>query len=207
MVVVSFLLLYQRRLDSLLKAYVVHALVLTAAVAWQALAKDTTHLLVVAGIVLAFNGMAVPMLLFRMVRRHGIDRTVEPVFGVALSTILGAGLVALAIGVLRPKAGEVDAFAREDITLALSVVLLGLLMMVSRRNAIGQTIGLLSVVNGLVLCAAAARGMPLLIEISVALTILIAFILAGMFLCRVRERFDTVDATAIRGLGEGGERD
>jgi len=81
--------------------------------------------------------------------------------------------------------------------IALSVVLLGLLMMVTRRNAVSQVIGFMSLENGLVLAATGAKGMPLVVEISVAFSILIAFIVIGIFLFRIRERFDTVDLQAL----------
>jgi len=77
------------------------------------------------------------------------------------------------------------------------VLLLGLLVMVTRRNAVGQVVGFLSLENGLILAATGARGMPLVVEISVAFSILIAFIVVGVFLFRIRERFDTVDIAAL----------
>ena len=81
--------------------------------------------------------------------------------------------------------------------MALAVVLLGLLLMVTRRNAIGQVIGFMSLENGLVLAAAGARGMPLVVEISVAFSVVVAFIVIGIVLFRIRERFDTVDVRAL----------
>jgi hydrogenase-4 component E len=94
-------------------------------------------------------------------------------------------------------APEADQFAREDLAFALSVVLLGLLMMVTRRNAVSQVVGFMSLENGLVLAATGAKGMPFVVEISVAFSILIAFIVIGVFLFRIRERFDTVDIGAL----------
>ena len=88
-------------------------------------------------------------------------------------------------------------FALHALVLALSVVLLGLLMMVTRRNAVSQVVGFMSLENGLVLAATGAKGMPLVVEFSVAFSILIAFIVIGIFLFRIRERFDTVDLQAL----------
>ena len=75
----------------------------------------------------------------------------------------------------------------------MAVVLLGLLMMVTRSNVVSQVIGFMSLENGLILAAAGADGMPLVVEISVAFSVLVAFIVIGIFLFRIRERFDTVD--------------
>src|SRR5690606_5464701 len=111
--------------------------------------------------------------------------------------LAGIGLVALAILVMLPASADADPLAREDLAFALSVILLGLLMMVTRRNAVGQVVGFMSMENGLVLAATGAKGMPFVVEISVAFSILIAFIVIGIFLFRIRERFDTVDVHAL----------
>ena len=95
-----------------------------------------------------------------------------------------------------PASADADPLAREDLAFALSVILLGLLMMVTRRNAVSQVVGFMSMENGLIL-ATGAKGMPLVVEISVAFSILIAFIVIGIFLFRIRERFDTVDVQAL----------
>ena len=90
-----------------------------------------------------------------------------------------------------------DRLGREDLALALSVVLLGFLMMVTRRNAVSQVVGFMSLENGLILAAAGAKGMPLVVEMSVAFSVLVAFLVIGIFLFRIRERFDTVDMHAL----------
>jgi hydrogenase-4 component E len=111
--------------------------------------------------------------------------------------LLGIGLVALSMDLMLRVTAGASALVREDVALALSVVLLGLLMMVTRRNAVSQVIGFMSIENGLILAGTGARGMPLVVEISVAFSILIAFIVIGIFLFRIRERFDTVDLHAL----------
>ena len=73
-------------------------------------------------------------------------------------------------------------------------------MMVTRRNAVSQVVGFMSLENGLILAATGAKGMPLVVEISVAFSVLIAFIVIGIFLFRIRERFDTVDLAGARPL-------
>ena len=107
------------------------------------------------------------------------------------------GLVALSMVLMLRVTAEADPLAREDLAFALSVVLLGLLVMVTRRNAVSQVVGFMSLENGLVLAATGAKGMPLVVEISVAFSILIAFIVIGIFLFRIRERFDSVDVSAL----------
>ena len=197
LVLTSFMMLYQDRLSALINALAIQALVLGAAVAWQAAIQDAPHLVITALLAIGFKAIAIPMALRRIIRSLGIHREIETIGGTGLTMLAGIGLVALALHVVLPVTAGSDAVAREDIALALSVVLLGLLMMVTRRNAVSQVVGFLSLENGIVLAAAGARGMPLVVEISVAFSVLIAFIVVGIFLFRIRERFDTVDVQAL----------
>ena len=197
MVVVSFLMLYQDRLSALINVFALHSLVLVLAVGWQAHIQDAHHLYVTAGIALVFKAIIIPTALHRIVRRLGIHRTLEVVGGVGLDILAGAALVALAILVMLPVTVTTDALAREDLAFALAVLLLGLLLMVTRQNAVSLVVGFMSLENGLVLAAAGARGMPLAVEISIAFSVLIALIVIGIFLFRIRERFDSVDMRAM----------
>ena len=205
LVLLSFVMLYQDRLSALLNVYALHAVVLSASVAWQAYAQDAAHLYITAAIALAFKAVVIPTALHRIIRRLGIHREIEAVVGAGPTMLAGMGLVALSLVVMLRVTADADPLAREDLAFALSVVLLGLLMMVTRRNAVSQVVGFMSLENGLVLAAAGAKGMPLVVEISVAFSILIAFIVIGIFLFRIRERFDTVDVHALdRFRGERG---
>src|SRR5512141_1563791 len=179
LVLVSFLQLYQDRLYALLNLFALHALVLATSVAWQAFIQDAPHLYLTAMIALVFKAIIIPVALHRIIVKLGIHREIETVVGVGPAMLLGMGLVALSMVVMLRVTAEADPLAREDLAFALSVVLLGLLMMVTRRNAVSQVIGFMSV------------------EISGAFSVLIAFIVIGIFLFRIRERFDTVDIQAL----------
>jgi hydrogenase-4 component E len=197
LVLISFLLLYQDRMYGLLNVFALHALVLSASVAWQAHIQGQPHLYVTAAIALVLKAIIIPVALHRVVARLGIHRTIETVVGIGSTMLAGMGLVALSMVVMLKAAAAADPLAREDLAFALSVVLLGLMMMVTRRNAVSQVVGFMSLENGLILAATGAKGMPLVVEISVAFSILIAFIVIGVFLFRIRERFDSVDVQAL----------
>jgi len=143
------------------------------------------------------KAIVIPVTLHRLIVRLGIHREIEKVVGVGAAMLAGIGLVALSMVVMLRVTQTADPLAREDLAFALAVVLLGLLMMVTRRNAVSQVVGFMSLENGLVLAATGAKGMPLVVEISVAFSILIAFIVIGIFLFRIRERFDTIDVQAL----------
>jgi hydrogenase-4 component E len=197
LVLVSLMMLYQRRLYALLNVFALHAAVLALSVAWQAYIQAAPHLFITAAIALVFKAIVIPVALHRMIVRLGIHREIETVVGIGPTMLVGMGLVALSTVVMLEVTAEADPLAREDLAFALSVVLLGLLVMVTRRNAVSQVVGFMSLENGLVLAAAGAKGMPFVVEISVAFSILIAFIVIGIFLFRIRERFDTVDIEAL----------
>ena len=197
LVVISFVLLYQDRLYALLNVYAAHALTLALSVAWQATIQHAPHLYVTAAIALIFKAIVIPLSLHRIIERLGIHREIENVVGIGLTMLAGMVLVALSMAIMLRITGQATPIAREDLAFALAVVLLGLLVMVTRRNAVSQVVGFMSLENGLVLAATGAKGMPLVVEISVAFSILIAFIVIGIFLFRIRERFDTVDVRAL----------
>ena len=197
LLLVSFMLLYQDRLYALLNVYALHALVLSLSVAWQAFIQGAPHLYVTAAIALVFKAIVIRVALHRMIRRLGIHRDIETVVGVGPTMLAGMGLVALSLVVMLRVTPEADPLAREDLAFALAVLLLGLLMMITRRNAVSQVVGFMSLENGLIFAATGAKGMPLVVEISVAFSIVIAFIVIGIFLFRIRERFDTVDIGAL----------
>ena len=197
LVLISFMMLYQDRLFALINVFALHAVVLALSVAWQAYIQDAHHLYITAAIALVFKAIVIPVGLHRIIQRLGIHRDIETAVGIGLTMLAGIGLVTLSMVLMLRVTPEADPLAREDLAFALSIILLGLLVMVTRRNAVSQVVGFMSLENGLVLAATGAKGMPLVVEISVAFSILIAFIVIGVFLFRIRERFDSVDVSAL----------
>jgi hydrogenase-4 component E len=196
MLVLSFALLYQDRIAAAVNVFALQAIALSLSVAWQAVVQNAPDLIVTAAVALIVKGFIIPTALHHIIRRLEMHRAVEYVIGSGLTMLIGLGLVALSILLVQPV-GDVSIYTREDLAFALAVILLGLLMMITRRNAVTQVIGFMSLENGLVLAATGAKGMPLVVEISVAFSILIAFIVFGVFVFRIRERFDTIDVEAL----------
>jgi hydrogenase-4 component E len=197
LVLISLLMLFQDRLTALINVFAAQAVTLSLAVAWQAYIQDAPHLYVTAAIALVVKAIVIPLALHRIIRQLGIHREIEGVVGVGPTMLAGVALVALSLLVMLRPTEAADRLAREDLAFALSVVLIGLLMMITRRNAVGLVVGFMSLENGLVLAATGAKGMPLVVEISVAFSVLVAFIVIGVFLFRIRERFETVDVAAL----------
>jgi hydrogenase-4 component E len=200
--VLSFGLLYQRRISAVINLYAVQAVMLAAAAAWQGKVQGAPELFLTALITLGAKGVAMPLALHTIVRRLRIHRAVETALGVFPSMVIGVALVALAILVVLPTTPQSQALTREDLALALSVVLLGLLMMITRTSALTQVIGFLSLENGLILAAVGVAGMPMVVELSVAVLVLLAFIVFGLFFFRIRRQFDSVDVSHLNRVGE-----
>jgi len=202
--VLSFMLLVQRRLFMLLKLYGVQACLLAAAAAWEAYIQDAPQLYITAAIAFFFKGMIIPIALHRIVVKLDIHRNVETAVGTGASMLAGVVVVALSISLVFPVAAAAGAITRENLAIALSVVMLGFLIMITRRNAVSQVVGFMSIENGLILAAVGVKGMPLIVEISVAFSVMVAFIIFGIFFFHIRERFDTLDVTNMeRVRGEG----
>jgi hydrogenase-4 component E len=197
MLVVSFALVYQDRVLAVLRTFAVQAIILSLAVAWQAWVQERPHLFITAALALGLKGLVIPWALHRMIKRLGIHRDVEQVVGVGITMLIGLGLTALSLMLVLKASASAPSLAREGLAIALAIILLGMLMMITRRNAVTQIIGFMSIENGLILGATGARGMPLVVEISVAFSVLIALFVFAVFVFRIRERFDTVDVVAL----------
>ena len=123
------------------------------------------------------------------------------VIGGGPTMLTGLGLVALSILLVLPVGQTVSLLAREDLAFALAVILLGLLMMITRRKAIPQVIGFLAMENGLFFAATSATyGMPMVVELGIALDILVAMLILGVFFFQIREQFDSLDLHHLESL-------
>jgi hydrogenase-4 component E len=193
MLLLSFVLLYQRRVSAVIASLASQGALLALAAAWQGVVQGAPQLYLTALIAFVAKAVLIPLAMRSLVRRLDLHRGVETALGVGPSMVAGVALVALAILVVLPATAGARAIAREDLALALSVVLLGMLMMITRRNAISQVIGLMSMENGLILAAVGTAGMPLVVELSTAALVLVLLVVAGVFVFQIRERFDTLD--------------
>jgi len=132
-----------------------------------------------------------------MIVRLGVHRDIDQVVGVGKTLLIGLALTSLSLMLVLKVTATAESFTREGLALALAIILLGFLMMITRRNAITQIVGFMSLENGLILAATGARGMPLVVEVSVAFSVLIALFVFAVFVFRIRERFDSVDIEAL----------
>lgn len=203
MLLCSFLLLSQRRLGGAIWLLAVQGVLLAVAAAWHGWAQGAPHLYASAGIALLAKGIAIPWALRAAMRRIG-DEMPSALSGgshTAMSPmpalLAGGALVALAILVALPISTGSRVLTRADLAIALSILLLGLLMMCTRRHALAQAAGLLSMENALMLAAVGAAGMPLVVELSAAGLVLVVAALAGLFGMRMREHVASLDTGVL----------
>ncbi|MCB4824537.1 hydrogenase-4 component E [Roseicella aerolata] len=197
MLLLSFVLLYQRRIGAVINALALQGAILALAAAWQGFMQGAPQLYLTALIAFGAKAVLIPFALRALLRRFDLHRNVETALGIGPSLVAGVALVALAILVVLPITAGSKAIAREDLALALSVVLLGMLMMITRRNAILQVVGLMTLENGLILAAVGVAGMPLVVELSTAALVMMLLVVGGVFVFQIRERFDTVDTSFL----------
>ncbi len=201
MLLLSFTLLSQRRIAATIDTYALQAFTLAVAACWQGWVQHEPTLYLTGAIAFGAKAVIIPFMLRRFVRRLHLSAAMEPALGIFASMALGVALVALSIMVVLPTTITAQALTREDLSLALSVVLLGLLMMITRRTAFTQVIGFMSLENGLILAAVGVAGMPLVVELSVAVLVLIGFVVFGAFLRRMRTQFHSLDTAHFDRVG------
>lgn len=199
----AFALLAQARLVSTVHAFAWQGAMVAAVTALIALAGHEPQLMLSAVLTLTLKALLIPWLLHRLIRRLNLERHVESVAHPVLVTMAGAALVIFCYWLVLPIAKLELAATRNILAIGLSVVLLGLLMMVARRQAVSQVVGFMSMENGLFLTAVTAtHGMPLVVELGVAFDVLVAAILFGVFFLQIREAIDSLDVDRLNRLRE-----
>ncbi len=203
----AFALLAQRHMRALMHWFALQGVVLALASALVAALADVPELYFSAVLTLALKGMFLPWLLWRLVVRLGVHREVEPLWNITATLLVGAALVWFAFQVALPVERLTHAATRNTIAIALACLFLGLLMMVTRRKAVTQVVGLLAMENALFFTAVAATyGMPLVVELGVAFDVLVATVVIGLFFFHMRDTFDSLDVAALeRRMREGEE--
>ncbi len=197
----AFALLAQSRLVSAVHTFAWQGALVAAVAALLAVTGDQPHLLISALLTLSLKALLIPWLLHRLIRHMNLERHVETVAYPAFITLAAAAMVIFSYWITLPITRLDLASTRNILAISLSVVLLGLLMMVARRQAVSQVIGFMSMENGLFLSAVAAtRGMPLVVELGVAFDVLVAAVLFGLFFLQIRDAIDSLDTDRLNRL-------
>jgi hydrogenase-4 component E len=201
MLLLSFAMLGQRRILSLIHLYTLQGLTLVSANLVLGFVTADVHLYISAALTLLLKVGLIPWILYRLVQRLNVKTDVEPLLNIPATLLVGIVLVIIAFNVASPISQFSSSVARGTLGIALACVLLSFMMMITRAKAIPQVIGFLSMENGLFFAAAAAtNGMPMIVELGIGLDVLVGILILGVFMFQIREQFDTLDIRHLEKL-------
>ncbi len=205
LLLLSFALLAQRRVVTMVNLFALQGAVLCAATLLLAWRTGENNLYVSAALTLAVKVIALPRLLHRLIRRLGVYWDTEPLLNIPGTMLIGVLIVVFSFGLAQPITALASTATRSAVGIAVAVILLAFLTMITRRKAMSQVIGFLSMENGLFFGAMSATyGMPMIVELGVALDVLVAMLVLGVFFFQIREQFDSLDLEQLEDRGGGG---
>jgi hydrogenase-4 component E len=203
LLLIAFAMLSQRRVLTLIKLLAWQGAALAASTAIVAWSTDQTHLYYSALITVLLKVILIPWVLHRLIDRLFVRWDIETLINIPTTMLIGIGLVIFAFALAAPISQMATTLTRSTLGIALASVLLSFLMMIVRQKAVPQVIGFLSMENGLFFAATSATyGMPLVVELGVALDVLVGTFIFGIFFFHIRERFDSLDIRHMEKLKE-----
>ncbi len=203
LLLLAFAMLSQRRILSLIHLFTLQGATLVASTCLMAYATHQPHLYLSAAITLLLKVGLLPWILHRLIRRLNVTWDVETLINIPLTMLFGIVLVIFAFNLAAPIAEVSASVARSTLGIALACVLLAFLMMITRAKAVPQVIGFLALENGLFFAATSATyGMPMVVELGIALDVLVGMVILGVFLFQIREQFDSLDIRHLERLKE-----
>lgn len=199
----AFAMLSQRRILSLVNLFALQGGVLSVSTAAVAYSSGQPHLYISAVLSLLLKVLLLPWILHRLIRRLNVHFDSEPLLNIPTTMLVGILLVVFSFALSQPIAELSTSVARSTLGIALAVVMLSFLMMITRRKAVTQVIGFLAMENGLFFAATSAtHGMPMVVELGVALDVLVGTLILGVFFFQIREQFDSLDLKHLEKLKE-----
>jgi hydrogenase-4 component E len=203
LLMISFGMLAQRRTRSLIVLLAWQGAVLTASTLLVAVSAHLPDLYYSAALTLVEKVWLMPWILMRLMRRLGIEGDSDPLVNIPTLMLVGLGLVIFAFGLAQPISSLATMVTRQTLGIAMAVILLAFLMMIARHKAVTQVIGFLAMENGLFFAATSTTyGMPMVIELGIALDLLVGVFIFGIFFFQIREQFDSLDLHQLEALKE-----
>jgi len=199
----SFALLVQRRMFAIIHIFAWQGFFLGVSTAVIGFATGEHHLYISSLLTLVMKVLLLPWILFALIHKLKIHREIESIMNTSATMLVGIALVIFSYHLTAPIRQLSTLMTRSTLAVALATVMLGLLMMVTRRHAVSQVIGFLAMENGLFFAATSATyGMPMVVELGVALDLLIAAFIFGIFFFHINTTFDSLDVDQMAKLKE-----
>lgn len=201
LLILAFAMISQRRILSLIYLFTLQGATLVLATTVVGYVTNQPHLYISAGITLILKVLLIPWLLHRVIDRLQIRWDVETLINIPSTMLIGIGVVIFAFNLALPISHLSANLASGTLGIALACVLLSFLMMITRAKAVPQVIGFLAMENGLFFAATSATyGMPMVVELGIALDVLIGVLILGVFMFQIREQFDSLDIRHLEKL-------
>jgi hydrogenase-4 component E len=201
LLILAFAMISQRRVLSLINLFTMQGATLVLATSVVGYVTKQPHLYVSAGVTFALKVLLIPWLLHRVIDRLQIRWDVETLINIPTTMLIGIGVVIFAFNLALPISQLSSTLASGTLGIALACVLLSFLMMITRAKAVPQVIGFLAMENGLFFAATSATyGMPMVVELGIALDVLIGVLILGVFMFQIREQFDSLDIRHLEQL-------
>ena len=203
MLLLGFAMLAQRRILSLINLFMLQGLVLFASTVIVAHTTQQSHLYWSAGRTLTLKVIALPYILHRLIRKLSVKWDVETIINIPTTMLVGIALVVVAFNVAQPISQLSGTIMRATVGIALACVLLSFLMMITRSKAVPQVIAFLAMENGLFFAATSATyGMPMVVELGIALDVMVGMVIFGVFFFQIRQQFDSLDIRHMERIKE-----
>ena len=202
MLLIAFAMLAQRRLLRLIHLFALQGAVLTLNTMVVAVTLVQSHLWFSVALNLVLKVIVLPMILIRVVNRLGLRRDAESVGNLPFIMLVAVVLVILSFNVALPISRLAGTITRGTLGIAMASMLIAFLMMITRRKAVAQVVGFLAMENALFFAATSATyGMPMVVELGIALDVLVGTFIFGIFFFQIRETFDSLDTRSLERLG------
>ncbi|KWT83432.1 formate hydrogenlyase [Candidatus Magnetominusculus xianensis] len=199
----SFAMLSQRKINSLVTLFAWQGLFLSINTAVVGFVAAKHHLYISSLLTLSLKVILLPYILHVLVVRLKIRKEMETIVNIPTTMLIGIALVIFSYHLTAPVREMSTLITRSTLAVALATVMIGLLMMITRKHAVTQIIGFLAMENGLFFAATSATyGMPLVVELGVALDVLIAAFIFGIFFFQISTTFDSLSVEQMESLRE-----
>ena len=201
MLVSAYLMVGQKSLFTTIRLYGLQSVLLAIVAATNAISDRRSDLFVTAALTVTLKGWLIPRFLMRVIDRIGIHREIEPFLNVPASLLVCLGLTVVGYRVSTAFPENTQGISHHLIGIALSMLLIGLFLMVTRKKAITQILALLTVENAVFLVAVGVTsGMPLIVELGISFDVILAVLLLGVLVRRIVARFESMDVSRLSKL-------
>lgn len=198
----SIMLLFFKRMDYALKWLIVQGSLLALVATSMGVVTGSYHMYIAAILTLIIKAMLIPWILLRILRVVVWKEEIEKNIGKQSLLIIALAIVAFSYYITRFSSDYFSLGQGEKVLpIAISVILVGLLFMISRKNALMQVTGFITLENGIFLLGMVlTQGMPFLVEMGIFFDLLTGVIIMGMFVLRMKQQFNSLDIDRLRNL-------